>query len=194
MDQQSPIAIVLLAAGESSRLGRPKQLLRYKGKSLLAHMVEIALASKADSTYVVLGAHLQELKSELDDPRVYIVENKDWQAGMSSSLQAGIKALPAVTHAALILLCDQPLTTTILLDTIISTYRSSGYPIVACEYASTVGVPALFSRRFFQEFLVLSGDKGAKQIIQRHARDVVTVPFPDGAVDIDMESDLDRLP
>lgn len=181
----SSVSIILLAAGGSSRLGTPKQLHPHQETTLLRYSSSQALASKAKSTYVILGSEAERMAEELKGLSPQIVMNPDWRSGMSTSIRAGIHALPSSVDAALIMLCDQPPVTTELLNAIITTYQSSHNPIVACEYHGTQGVPALFDKVFFPKLLQLKGDSGAKQIILDHPDQVTLIPFPDGIVDVD---------
>lgn len=187
------ISTLLLAAGGSARYGSPKQLLPFRGKPLIRHLAEIAMQSKADATYIVLGAQVKRVQQELSGLAVQIIINEQWQEGIGSSLRTGIQALPETADAALVMLGDQLLVTSAHLNSLIETYHSTGKPIVASAYAGTLGVPVLFARRFFPELQRLSGDRGAKQIIQNHPEAVVGVPFPDGVIDIDTPGDFQRL-
>jgi molybdenum cofactor cytidylyltransferase len=187
-------AAVILAAGPSRRMGKPKQLLQLAGESLLRRAASTALSSSCKPVIVVLGANADESKRELDDFDVLIEENPVWANGIGSSVRCGIEAVrrhPAV-DSAVVMLCDQPLVTTQLIDELVATHRRTGASIVACEYADTVGVPALFSRAMFDELAALSGDTGAKQVIARHASEVVRVPFPAAAFDVDTPEDFAR--
>ncbi len=188
------IAILLLAAGGSSRFGSPKQLLPFNGTTLIRYLAEVALRSKADAVYVVVGAEAEKIQPELSGLQIHTLVNDRWKEGFSSSLGAGVDALPEETEAALIMLCDQPLVTTEVLNSIIDTHQASKKPVVASAYADTLGVPVLFARSLFPELLSLRGDHGAKQIIQRHLQDVASVAFPGGAVDIDVPSDIKLIP
>lgn len=187
------IAIVILAAGGSKRMGSPKQFLTYKGHSLLHHVVEVAIKSDVTLTYVVAGAEVSRMQTELGNLPIRIVENPHWHEGLSSSIRAGISALPDTFSAAVLMLCDQPKVTTKLLNTIIMSYQLTGKLIVACEYEEILGVPALFDRSLFPELLKLKGDQGAKGIITRYADAAVQIPFPEGAIDIDTPFDYEAL-
>ena len=190
---EKKVAILLLAAGPSRRLGTPKQMLPYKDRSLLRHITEIAVASKACQTCVVLGAGARRLEKEIAHLPVESVYNPEWDEGLGSSIRSGVAAVPDVADAVLILLCDQPLVSAELLDELIGAYRSSGKAIVACEYGGNLGAPALFDRSLLPELAGLGGDRGAKQIIAAHAEEVYRIAFPEGAVDVDTMNDYQSL-
>jgi len=185
----------VLAAGGSTRLGSPKQLLPYRGRTLLRHAAETALAAGAARVVVVVGAEAERLRAELDGLDVHVVENTAWAEGLSTSVRAGLEALEsaAAPEAVLFTTCDQPLVTPDLLRAMIAVYGASRPPIVACEYAGTAGVPALFDRALFGELRELRGDSGARRVIERHLAEAVRVPFPDAAVDVDDAEDARRL-
>jgi molybdenum cofactor cytidylyltransferase len=183
-------AIIILAAGESTRMGRPKQLLPYNGKSLLEHAVDTANDSIAEPVIVVLGANADLLEKEIDDKKVHIAINNEWKEGMASSVRCGIKTLEHIapsTDATVIMVCDQPFVSSVLLDHLISMQKNSGKLIVTSQYEDAIGPPALFHRTIFPELLQLKGDTGAKKIIEQRMNEVATVPFAEGAIDIDTE-------
>ena len=189
----------MLAAGESRRLPGPKQLLRFRGVTLLRHAAQTAVAAGAGPVVVVLGAAstARQLRFELVDLEVTIVENARWKDGMSSSIRAGIDALEKAgpPDAALIMTCDQPHVTAALLKQLVAAYGAppTRPPAVACAYAGTVGVPALFDRALFPELKALEHDQGAKRILERHLPRIGRIPFEQGAVDIDTPEDVSRL-
>lgn len=185
--------IVLLAAGASERLGSPKQLLPYQGTTLIRHLVKVALDSRARGVTIVLGANADLIEPEIARMHVNIVRNPEWKTGMASSIRAALEAVRDFANAVLFMVSDQPLVTTPSLNSIIDRFRDSGGQIVASGYAGTVGIPALFPKRFFPELLQLTGDAGAKSILLRHRQELIAIPFPDGAVDIDTLSDLKKL-
>lgn len=182
------IGIVILAAGASTRMGTPKQLLRYQERSLLRHTIEVAIASVCQPIVVVLGAYAQLIRPEISQLPVQIVENLQWNQGMSSSIKVGIQALktsyPEV-EAVILTLCDQPFISTEIINQLALAYHFANQPIIACEYAETLGVPALFSDRLFSELMTLTAGEGAKQIIKKHSEEVFSISFPEGATDID---------
>jgi molybdenum cofactor cytidylyltransferase len=193
--------IVILAAGESARMGEPKQLLAYRGKTLLRHTIDIAhsvarILLSASPIVVVLGARAGNLREQIDDADVIVAENPDWREGMGTSLRVGLNALLAAhpsIPAVIFLVCDQPLLTADTLGNLITTHERTGSAIVASEYGGALGVPALFARSMFPELLALKGDVGARQIIRAHRDQATGVPFQDGAVDIDTPADYARL-
>ncbi|MGD1701097.1 nucleotidyltransferase family protein [Dapis sp. BLCC M229] len=190
------IGIIILAAGASTRLGQPKQLLIYQEHSFIFNTVEIAVNSDCAPIVVVLGAYADLIFPEISNFPVKIVKNCDWQEGMNSSIKLGINNLKATQEnleAVLLMLCDQPFVSTQLIKKIIDVYYLTGKAIVACEYAATFGVPALFSAKFFPEMLNLKTAKGAKQIIKNYSYQVATVDFPKGEIDIDTFADYQQL-
>lgn len=189
------IGVIILAAGGSSRMGSPKQLLPYRGRSLVRHAASAALGSIADRVVVVIGSHADQIRNELDGLPLSIVENPNWQAGMSSSLRAGLQELLSADQidSVIIMLCDQPFATAHVLNELVETHRATGKPIVASTYGPTRGVPALFTRELFSELMSLTADEGARRIISAHPEDVATISFAQGAVDIDTPLDHQRL-
>ena len=192
----------MLAAGDSRRLPGPKQLLRFHGQTLLRHAARTAVAAGCGPVAVVLGAPdlAQQLRFELVDLHLTIVENPRWKDGMSGSIRAGLDALERPggdegggIDAVLITTCDQPHVTPKLLGRMAAEWRAACAPAVACEYAGTVGVPALFGRALFAELRALEHDQGAKRVLEKHLERVRRVPFEPAAVDIDTPEDVSKL-
>lgn len=194
MPSSETTAAVILAAGPSRRMGEPKQLLQLAGQSLLRRAAWTALSSSCNPVIVVVGAHADRLRGELSGLDVIIAENPFWTNGIGTSVRCGIEAVrrQRAVDSAVLMLCDQPRVTPRLIDQLIDTHRRTSAPIVACEYAATVGVPALFSNALFDELTALNGETGAKQVIARHPGDVVRVPFPPAAFDVDTPEDFAR--
>ena len=189
------VSIILLAAGSSSRMGQSKQLLKIRKQSLLVHSINVALASGL-RTIVVLGAHEQEHRTAIQSLPVDIVLNDGWMNGMGGSLKAGLKYLllkAPLTEAVVVMVCDQPLLTTQHLEKIKAAYQTSGKQIVASYYSGTAGVPALFHKSLFSGIMNLTDDQGAKKLIQRHSTEVVSIDFPEGAVDLDTPDDYEHF-
>ena len=189
------IGAVVLAAGASTRMGTPKQLLVYQGRTLIRRAVETALASVCDPVVVVLGANALLVGRELELP-VIVTRNREWETGMSSSLRTGLEALRAANSSldgVVMMLCDQPFVTSELIDRLSECCRRTGKSIVASDYRGTLGVPALFANKFFAELAALTGDQGARQIIQNYPHDTATVSFSDAAIDVDTPHDYRAL-
>jgi molybdenum cofactor cytidylyltransferase len=184
----STTAVLILAAGNSSRLGLPKQLLQHQQKSLLRQIAEKALSLQPAAVAVVLGFESGRMRHELDDLPVLIVMNSIWHEGVASSIRAGIRSLPETIDCALITLCDQPFVTSGLLGQLIASCTAD-HPIVATAYEQTLGVPACFSRTLFPELLDLKGDAGAKRVIEQNRASVTSIPFPPASIDIDTLDD-----
>lgn len=193
MARPPQIDIIVLAAGASTRLGTPKQLLPYNGTTFIRRTIETSLLAKADSVHVVFGYEADKMKLEISDLPVNVVVNPHWQKGISTSIRSGLQSLEPDIDAAIFVLCDQPKLSTDILNTLIDTYTSTRAPIVTCKYAGTVGVPTLYDRRIFYELLDLRGDHGAKPIIERYASERIEIDFSGGEVDIDTIADQGRL-
>ena len=193
---QTNIGVILLAAGGSSRLGRPKQSLLFDGKTFLQHSIQVATASNAQQIIVVLGAQADSIKKEIEDLNVHIVKNSDWEEGMASSIRCGIKAFAETTSDAegvILMVCDQPFVTASLLNELINAHKTTGKSIVACSYENTFGPPAFFHRSLFGELLQLKGDIGARGIVRQHTEEVEVIPFPKGIYDVDTETDYEKI-
>jgi len=187
--------IILLAAGSSSRLGRAKQLIEFQGKTLIQKAIDEANKSQADCLVVVLGANAYLIQTGFDITSTPFIVNSDWQQGMSSSMQAGLRFLMEKEEIdqVLLMLCDQPFVDISLLDQLINAKETSGKGIVAAAYSNTLGVPALFDKRYFEELLQLTGSEGAKKVIFNHQVEVHALDFPLGAVDLDTEEDVSQF-
>jgi molybdenum cofactor cytidylyltransferase len=183
---------VVLAAGGSSRLGRPKQLLLHEGRTLVRRAAEAAVGAGCEPVVVVLGAHGEAVAGELADLPVRTVDNPEWREGMGGSLRVGVRALPEV-DAVLVLLCDQLRVDAAHLKALMDTFTRTHAPIVASGYEGARGVPALFSRALLPELEALEADQGARKVIVRDPTRVVEVPLPGGGEDVDTAADLSRL-
>lgn len=194
-DDVSNIAILLLAAGASTRLGHPKQLIQLDTQSLLEKAAGAALDSGCQPVLVVLGAYAEKIKPVVQHLPVQIVENAAWQSGMGSSIACGIpfleKDFPEL-EAVILMLCDQPFVQADTLLQLVKSWRENGAGIVASAYGGTFGPPAVFGRRFFKELGMLESEKGAKSVMMAHKEELVLLPFPEGAVDLDTAGDLEH--
>lgn len=187
--------IIILAAGESTRLGYPKQIAQFKGKTLLQLAIDAANDSKADKRVLVLGAFRDEIKKTFPGASIPNIPNPHFQKGISSSIKIGMEYMLKFDkpNQVIVMLCDQPFVDAKILNKLIATQEKEGKGIVACAYSKTIGVPILFGEAYFKKLMELTGDEGAKNIALAHEDDLVTVSFPKGKVDIDTEEDLRDL-
>ncbi|HEY2582613.1 MAG TPA: nucleotidyltransferase family protein [Mucilaginibacter sp.] len=188
--------IIILAAGSSSRLGKPKQNLIYRGQTLLQRAIETAVNSVCKPVFVVLGANESIIKPTITDMPVNIIYNPDWQEGMASSIRLGIKQIqksePDVT-SVILMLCDQPFVDINILDSLIETKTNNKAGIVGCAYNNTIGAPVLFDASYFDDLLSLKGQEGAKKLLSKYQDKIVPVPFPLGCIDIDTVEDYEKV-
>ncbi len=196
-DSIANVGLLLLAAGSSSRLARPKQLLPYQGQTLLRHAAQLAVASPCRPLVLVTGALHDELLPEIDGLPFHVVRNDNWADGMGGSIAAGLAELETAAEgprvdAVIVILCDQPLLTEEIIGQLIVQFQATGQQVVASAYAGTQGVPALFSRAIFPQLLALRGASGARELLQQYAH-LPTVDFPGGATDVDTEAQYAAL-
>ncbi len=166
---------ILLAAGLSSRMGRPKQLLEWKGRPLVRHVAEMALASRLAGLVVVLGAEAWAARSALEGlgGPVQTVESADYASGQAASLRSGLGSLPASAKAAVVLLVDMPLVGPALIDQLIAEFEAHPEAMaVVPRYKGRRGNPVLLAAALFDELRGLGGDEGARTVLERH-RDLV---------------------
>lgn len=187
--------LIILAAGESSRLGFPKQTLLYKGKTLLELAIEAGLKSECSPVIVVTGANAEAIEPGIKHSDVNIIYNPEWNEGMASSIRVAIKEVEnnEAINNVIIMLCDQPFVNREVINSLIYKQQQTGSNMVACTYKNTVGVPALFARSLFAQLLSLRGKEGAKKLLHNHPDDVVTIAFEKGSVDIDTIADYENL-
>lgn len=181
-------AILILAAGSSSRMGQPKQLLPYKSTSLLGNIIQESLNSNARKVFVVLGANSQEIKSKIDFNNVEVIENNEWNKGIGSSIACGVRFIESNTpkiNSVLITLADQPFIVTSYFNNIISCFFTSEKKIVATKIGERLGVPAIFHSAYFKDLKKLNEDKGAKELILSNLKDVEIVTSKIDFTDID---------
>ncbi len=182
------VGAIILAAGASRRMGQPKQLLPVAGQPMVRRVTEAVCAAGLAQVIVVLGAHAQAVASVLQGLPVDLVVNHAWQAGLSTSVRAGIGALRPDIDAVLLVLADQPGLGPDLLRTLVDRYRAEGAPLVAPFYQGQRGNPVLFDRALFAELEGVEGDRGGRAIITRHEADLARVEVDDRAVLADIDT------
>lgn len=196
MELSGEIGLIVLAAGSSSRLGTPKQLLKLKGETLLRRIAREALASECRPVVVVLGAEIENCTSQIKDFGVCIAENFEWKSGMGSSIKRGLEIILEINtslDAVVLTVCDQPFVTKKVINDLIKTFRKTKALIVASAYQETLGVPSLFSKTLFPLLMDLKQSSGAKQIIRQFPAETQNISFPAGAIDIDTPQDAEKL-
>jgi molybdenum cofactor cytidylyltransferase len=189
-------AIVLLAAGNSSRMGTPKLALDIGGQTLLNHAVSCALASQIPNVVVVFGAHLTETQHLVQDLRVIPVVNPTWQLGMGNSLKLGIsKAIEInpMLEGAMIMVCDQPKITVTHINEMGRIHIIKRPLAVASEYHGIIGVPVLFDRSVFSNLLQLDNQSGAKEVLQKIKSEIITLSLAGGEIDLDTPEDYQNF-
>ena len=177
-------------------MGKPKQLLKFKGKTLLQLAERTATASVCGLRVAVLGANAEILQDELHGFDLEIVYNEDWKTGMSSSIKAGLNKLLEINNAlkaVVIMVCDQPFLTPKIINNLIEKYIETDALIAASKYAETLGVPALFDEKLFDELKNLNEKSGAKSLIKKFKDKTISIDFPAGKFDIDTPEDYSKL-
>jgi molybdenum cofactor cytidylyltransferase len=194
--QNKEIGLIILAAGASRRMNQPKQLLEFEGQTLLRRAVETAVETVYRPVVVVLGANFEKMKAAIENLPVAVVFNEGWPEGLSSSIKKGLEKLLEIApeiSAVLLTLADQPYVTTAHLDRFAERFDQTESPVIAARYNEADGVPALFAREIFDDFDKLSGDKGARMIIEKHRPALSTIALPEAAFDIDTPQDFAKL-
>jgi molybdenum cofactor cytidylyltransferase len=188
------ICALVLAAGESKRMGKPKLLLPFGDKTIIEHILDSIDESKADKILVVLGSHRDEIAQKIAGRKILTAVNLRYREGMLSSIQTGFEALPQETSAALICLGDQPLIPSGVIDALIEVFRKTKKSIVLPVYRKKRGHPVLIDIRHKKEVLSLNPDMGLRALVYRHSQDVqeVEVKTPHILKDIDRPEDYAR--
>jgi molybdenum cofactor cytidylyltransferase len=189
------IGIIILAAGTSTRMGRPKQLLPFQGITFIRFVIRTALETCCGPVLVVLGANADDVRQDVEKEHTEWVVNSEWSTGMRTSIQTGMKRIlntSPILEAVVMLTCDQPYLNATHLLRLMETHRRTREYVVASRYSGTLGIPALFDRFVFPELLHLTGN-GGKQVIEKYAAGSAGVPFPQGEIDIDTPLDYANL-
>jgi len=189
----SSLHVVVLAAGASTRLGEPKQLVRLDRRPLLHTMVSRAVALGGHAVTVVIGAHAQELAQLLRHSPASVIVNRHWREGLGSSIRTAVASLPPACDAVLLMLADQAAVTTDDLKRLASAWNGQDGVIAVSQYSGTLGVPAIFPRWAFSDLMSVRGDRGARAVLQHHADRLVRVPMSNAAIDIDTPEQLEEL-
>ena len=192
----SRYATIILAAGSSSRLGSPKQLLIHREKTLLQNSIDTAKLINSDQIIVILGSNRALIKNEINAEEIVLIENQNWESGLASSIKAGIEALKIISpdiDAIILMVCDQPYADAEVLKSLLTKQVETGRALVGCMYENTKGIPALFHSSLFPELLSLDGDSGAKKLFEKYNKVASFISFKDGGIDIDTLEDYKNL-
>lgn len=179
------VSAIVLAAGASRRLGAPKQLARLEGEPLVRRAARAALASRCERTVVVIGCQAQQVRAALAGLDVTLAECPDWEQGIAASIRAGVSALDMRADGALLLLGDQPRVDAALLDALLDVFEADGIERAACAYAGSLGVPAVFGRRYFGALQALRGDRGARALLEPAGPDLARIASDAPLADLD---------
>jgi molybdenum cofactor cytidylyltransferase len=197
LNSQPNIATLILAAGNSSRMGEPKQLLPWKNSFLLHHTIHTAVPLKNSKTFVVLGANHELIASKINSNDTEILYNENWKLGLGSSIGFGVQSIMRSHQkfdGVLIILSDQPLINSNYLDGLINLFKIRKNQIIASVYETKkFGVPALFDSFYFKELSCLNQDEGAKKVITDYIDNVITVNANHLITDIDTKEDYEKL-
>ena len=184
---------LVMAAGKASRFGGAKLLAEYRGVSLVRRSLQLALQVTASKTVLIVGAEWQRVFIDCGSLAPFIVRNEEYESGMASSIACGTRAIQPVADAVMILLADQPLITADHLHSMEQAWRASPSLIIATEFDEIAGPPVIFPAAYFAALLNLSGDAGARVVLEKNSDRVIKIPFADAAMDIDTPEDLRRL-
>jgi len=199
MSRKKPTAGIILAAGMSKRFQQPKQLVKYKGKFLLEHVLSAAIGSNLKNIYLVLGHHkdaiLETLSGLFDFSSLKVVFNPEYEKGLGRSLRAGMEAIDVTIPSVMFLLGDQPMVDSQMINNLLTNYWNSEMEICAPTYGDRRGNPTIFSKIFYNRLKTIEGDVGAREIIRQHQAQVQYVPIenPLYFFDIDSLADLELL-
>lgn len=188
--------LVILAAGASRRMGSPKQLIEIDGRPLLVRAIEAALAAPVWPVVVVLGANAVAIRPVIGHLPVLVIENPAWSEGMASSIREGVTTLRQFSRtldAAVLALCDQPGFSAATVESLLVAHRATGRGIVAARYSGRLGAPALFAREHFAALTALTGEEGARDLLNADPARVAAVELPELARDLDTPADLEGL-
>lgn len=191
MVNQEKIALLIVAAGVSKRLGQPKQLVRKNNITLLENSMNTAIESKVGDIFLVLGANADLILKETQITDCQIIINENWQKGMGESIAFGLKKIVALKNysGVIVSVADQPFLTSTILQKV-KEKVSGEQIIIKSKYEEGSGPPVYFSRHFFEEMTSLTGDDGAKPLVKKYKEQVMSIDFLKGNIDIDKQEDL----
>jgi len=187
------ISAIVLAAGESRRMGGTKQLLPWHEKTVLGHLLDTLQSSSVGEIILVLGHEAERILEKVAIREIKVVFNPDYQKGMSTSLRRGLMAANQAADGFLVVLADQPAITPEIIDRLIDSFGQvqPGKNIVAPSFRGRRGHPVLFGRKYREEFGGLTGEVGGREILARHPEDILVLEVDTDAVLIDLDTPED---
>ena len=188
-----PVAGVVLAAGASTRMGHNKLLLDIDGESVLRRAVQRAVAAGLEPVIVVLGHEAERARAELTDIACRVVVNPEHLQGQTTSLRAGLAAVPAGAPAVVVILADMPFVTSEMIAAVVERFRDGGAPLVISDYQGVTAPPMLYSRPLFPEIEAMRGDRCGKQVVKAHQAEAAVLSWPvDALGDLDVPEDYQQ--
>ncbi|HQS24027.1 MAG: hypothetical protein B7Y11_03365 [Sphingobacteriia bacterium 24-36-13] len=188
--------VMILAAGEAARMGKAKMLLPFKNTTILAHLIEEITLVEPNIIQLVTGYYHDLIQAQISTNKVAIIQNPDYSLGMSSSIQVGLTAMLKVCpdlDFLVIVVSDQPYLNQSILLRLLTKHQQTAKGIIASSYNGIKGTPVLLSSTYFTHLYNLTGDKGARVILQQFPEDIETIEFENGALDIDTPEDYELL-
>jgi molybdenum cofactor cytidylyltransferase len=178
------LAAVILSGGESRRMGSPKALIRYRGKTFLEHLLNVARHPKISPTIVVLGPHADPIRAQVSLDGAVVVVNQDWEKGQLSSIQAAVSHLIVKNESDgfVLFLVDHPFVSADLVEKLIAEFYRSRKPIIVPVFDGKRGHPVIFARRLYDELLAAPLDKGARTVVWAHAHEILEVRTQESGV------------
>ena len=198
MNREAPkITALLLAAGPSSRLGQPKQLVQVGNESLVRRLSRLLLEQESISVKVVVGAESERVSEEIQDLPVAVVHNQDWEQGMGASISCGVRSIVGEADGILLMVCDQWCVESADLASLVAAWKLDPSRIMVASWhegrALVSGPPVIFPHRIKQELISVIRSRGARQVIDRHMDIVEYFELENAADDLDRPEDLERL-
>ena len=187
------VAAILLAAGRSSRLGQPKQLLHYKNGALINFIIKQIINGGILEIKVVLGSQFKQIKSQIIYDDVEVIENQDWEEGISSSIRCGLTHISAKTQAVVFFVVDQPHLNSKIIKKIIEKYKTSNANVIATKVVDQLTHPVLFRRVLFPKLLELRGDIGGKSLFKNEILETIDWDNKRLLMDIDSLADFEKI-
>ena len=191
----SKTAILILAAGESKRMGEPKQLLPYNNSTLLLHTIEQANSIKYADVFIVIGAHFSDVFKSIRGQKATILKNNNWEDGMGSSISKGVELIKKKNNydRVLVTLADTPLITQEHYEGLISLSDETGKRIILTNYEEVSGVPVIFDKSLFNELSILSDNEGAKPVVIKYKKEVLEMTSKIPFFDVDTKEAYQKL-